>query len=395
MTDTAFRRLDAVITDDVARGRIPGAVSLVWHGGRVVHHSAIGVRDPEAAAPMALDSIFRIYSMSKPIVSVALMMLVEEGRVQLSDRIAQHLPEFEGAAVGVERRTAAGATVLDRVPLDDAHAPTLHDLLRHTAGLTYGIFGDSALKAAYRAAAVERSSIDNAEFSRRIAAMPLAFRPGTLWEYSRATDVIGALIERVSGQTLGNFLQQRIFGPLEMVDTAFCVQGAALQRVAQPFAVDPDSGASQQLLNVTRAPVFESGGGGLVSTAADYLRFCRMLLGEGRLDGTRLLSAHTVRLMTRNHVDADVIRASTVPGATTEYLPGAGYGFGLGFAVRLEDGLAPNAGAAGDYHWSGIGGTYFWIDPRNGLIAIWLMQAPGQRQHYRSLIKNLVYAALD
>ena len=394
MTRHALKRLDSLIATDVDNGRLPGAVTLVWHRGRIVHHSAIGLRDPASPAPMAEDAIFRIYSMTKPLVSVALMMLVEEGRLQLRDPLSQHLPEFAEPMLAVEGQGDDGNPKLERVPLDLASAPTLHDLLRHTAGFTYGIFGQSALKSAYLAAGVERGNLANDAFVKRLATLPLAFPPGTVWEYGRATDVIGALIERVSGRSLGEFLRERIFAPLKMKDTGFQVAPGDDARLAEPFATDPDSGEAVRLLDVGRPPVFESGGGGLVSTAADYLRFCRALLGGGEAKGRRLLSPHTVRLMTANHLDADVLRVSRRPGATTGYVPGPGYGFGLGFAVRLADGGAPNPGHAGDYHWSGVGGTFFWIDPKEQLIAIWMMQAPGQRLHYRSLYKNLVYAAL-
>ena len=396
MKNQYWRRIDAAIADGVDRGRIPGAVALVWRKGRVVHTAAIGVRDPAGAEPLHSDAIFRIYSMTKPIVSAALQMLVEEGRVQLRDPVAQHLPEFAGVGVAVECGLADGTegSELDREPLDAESAPTVYDLLRHTAGFTYGIFGASRLKTAYLEAGVESGTLDNRAFSERLATLPLAFRPGTLWEYGRATDLVGALIERVSGQSLGAFLQRRVFEPLAMRDTGFSVAEASLGRLAEPFDADPETGEATRLIDVTRPPVFESGGSGLVSTARDYLRFCRLLLGGGQLKGVRLLSPHTMRLMTANHLDPAVIAASSQPGVNTGYVPGPGYGFGLGVAVRLADGGAMNPGSRGDFHWSGVGGTYFWIDPREELIAIWLMQAPGQRLHFRGLYKNLVYAAL-
>ena len=274
-------------------------------------------------------------------------------------------------------------------------APTVHDLLRHTAGLTYGSFGTSLVKTAYRTAGIESRGYDNAEFSRRLAQLPLAYPPATVWEYSRATDVVGALIERITGQTLGNFLDERIFGPLHMRDTGFHVEADKADRLAEPFALDPLTREPIRMLDPRSPPVFESAGGGLVSTAADYLRFADMLRRHGTSsDGVRLLARSTVALMTRDHLGPELLRASRLPGANNGYLPGPGYGFGLGFAVRLTDGEAPVSGNAGDYHWSGLGGTYFWIDPVQDLVGIWMMQAPERRDRYWDVFTNLVYAAL-
>jgi len=266
---------------------------------------------------------------------------------------------------------------------------TLQDLLRNTSGLTYGIFGESLVKDCYRANRVEESDISNAELVRRLATVPLAYQPGTVWEYSRSTDVLGALIERVSGMTLDIFLEQHIFAPLKMADTGFWVPASQQHRIAEAFAQDPESGISVRLSNVRQAPRFLSGGGGLVSTAADYLRFARMLLNQGKLDDVQLISRKTLEFMRSDHL-------GELPLARTgaDYLPGPGYGFGLGFSVRLSPGGAYTPGSVGDYNWSGLAGTYFWIDPQQEMIAIWLMQAPAQRAHYRQLYRNLVYAAL-
>jgi CubicO group peptidase (beta-lactamase class C family) len=346
---------------------------------------------------MRSDSIFRIYSMTKPIASVGLMMLVEDGKVQLADPVAKYLPEFEGLTLGVEGRDEVGKPLLERIPLTElpgARAPTVQDLLRHTSGITYGIFGDSLVKSEYRKSGVEQGKLTNTEFAQRLATLPLAYAPGTVWEYGRSTDVVGALIERVSGQTLGAYLQARIFGPLGMLDTGFAVPATQQARIAQPFKTDPDSTTlAVRLLDTSRAPVYESAGGGLLSTAPDFLRFARMLLAGGTLDGVRILSAKTIALMTSDHLGADIIRASSVRGANLDYIPGPGYGFGLGFAVRLGGGEAGNAGSGGDYSWGGLAGTYFWNDPQENMTAIWMMQGPYQREYYRNLFKNLVYGA--
>lgn len=392
MNAAALHKLDDLVTRDAAAGRLPGAVILLYRDGKVVHDKAIGVRDPASPSPMPNDAIFRIYSMSKPIVSVGLMMLVEDGKVNLQSPVARYLPEFKDLKLGVEKKDAAGNPVLELVP--SPRQPTVQDLLRHTSGLTYGVFGKSLVKSEYLKAGVEGTNLSNTEFSKRIATMPLAYVPGTVWEYSRSTDVIGALIERVSGQTLGVYLQQRLLGPLGMKDSGFSVPADKLHRVAESFKIDPDTRQpSLTLIDITKPPVYESGGGGMVSTAGDYLRFCRMILNGGELDGVRILSPKTVESMVNDHLGPDLIRASRAPGANTGYGPGPGFGFGLGFAVRLSPGEAYSAGSVGEANWGGLGGTAFWIDPREKLIAIWMMQAPGQREHYRAVFRNMVYGS--
>jgi CubicO group peptidase (beta-lactamase class C family) len=397
MHTPSLERITRIVQSDIDAGRLPGAVMLVHKDGKTVLNQALGKRNPDALDPMRSDTIFRIYSMTKPIASVGLMMLVEDGLVQIADPVAKYLPEFAGLTLGVEGRDDVGQPQLDRIPLTElpgARAPTVQDLLRHTSGITYGIFGDSMVKAAYRKAGLEQGKLTNTEFSERLATLPLAYAPGTVWEYGRSTDIVGALIERVSSQTLGAYLQARIFGPLGMVDTGFAVLTASQARIAQPFKTDPDSTTlAVRLLDTSKVPVYESAGGGLLSTVPDYLRFARMLLAGGTLDGVRILSAKTIALMTSDHLGADIIRASRVPGANTEYIPGPGYGFGLGFAVRVADGEASNAGSVGDYAWGGLAGTYFWNDPKENLTAIWMMQGPYQREYYRNLFKNLVYGA--
>ena len=394
MNAAALRKLDDLVTRDAAAGRLPGAVIVLYRDGKVVHDKAIGVRNPQApsgSSPMTSDTIFRIYSMSKPIVSVGVMMLVEDGKVQLSAPVSRYLPEFAGQKLGIEKKDASGNATLELVP--SPRQPTVHDLLRHTSGLTYGVFGKSLIKSEYLKAGVEGTNLSNTEFSKRIGTMPLASVPGTVWEYSRSTDVLGALIERVSGQTLGAYLQQRILGPLGMKDSGFSVPADQHARIAEPFKLDPDSKQPVNLIDITKPPVYESGGGGMVSTAADYLRFCRMMLNGGELDGVRLLSPKTVASMMSDHLGDEVIRASRVPGVNTGYLPGPGYGFGLGFAVRVAPGESASASSVGESNWGGLGGTAFWIDPQEKLIAIWMMQAPGQRTYYREVFRNMVYGA--
>jgi CubicO group peptidase (beta-lactamase class C family) len=384
---TRLQHITHAVQADIDAGRIPGAVMLIAHHDKVVYEAALGMQDPAAGVPMTMDTIFRIYSMTKPIVSVAVMMLVEEGRLLISDPVSKHLPELGQPAVGVVGAGRDGRPMLQTVAAQ--REMTVHDLLRHTSGLTYGIFGASLVKSTYSEAGVERKDVTNAEMVRRLATVPLAYQPGTVWEYSRSTDVLGALIERISGMALDEFLQQRILGPLGMKDSGFWVPQAQQHRVAEAFDTDPDSGAEIRLINVRSKPDFLSGGGGMVSTARDYLRFARMLAKHGTLDGVRILSRKTVQYMTSDHL-GDLAGAR----ATPDFLPGPGYGFGLGFAVRIANGDAIVPGSLGDYNWSGMAGTYFWIDPVEDLMAIWLMQAPEQRAHYRQLFRNMVYATL-
>lgn len=379
--------LTARMQADIDAGRIPGVVMAITHRGQTVYRQALGTQDPSNAAPMSFDTIFRIYSMTKPIVSLAAMMLVEQGRMLLSDPIDSVLPELAGLQVGVERPGADGSLVL---ALEPARQPiTLQDLLRHTAGFTYGIFGDSLVKAEYRKAGLGTPRAGSDEFMRTLGELPLMYQPGMVWEYSHATDVLGVLVERLCGQSLDECLQQRIFGPLAMRDTGFWVEPAQQHRIAEAFATDPVTGAAVRLNQPRRRPAFLGGGGGLMSTAADFLRFAQMLANGGTLDGVRLVGRKTLDLMTADHLGEMALARSGL-----NYLPGPGYGFGLGFAVRKGEGNAVIPGSPGDYTWSGLAGTYFWVDPREELVAVLLMQAPEQRNHYRQMFRHLVYAAL-
>lgn len=367
---------------------IPGAVMLIARNGAVAYEKAIGVQDPATGAPMTPDSIFRIYSMTKPIVSVGVMMLVEQGRLLLSDPISRYLPELRRLKVGVEAVGAGGQRTLQ---LADTLQPiTVQDLLRHTSGFTYGVFGDSMVKDEYRKAGIGSPRASSDEFIRALAQVPLAYQPGTVWEYSVSTDVLGVLLERVSGMTLDEFLAERILRPLGMQETGFWVEPQHQHRIAEPFPVDPVAGTTVKLLQPRRRPNFLGGGSGLMSTVHDYLRFAQMLANEGELDGVRLLSRKTLRYMASDHL-VELPQAKAGAG----YLPGPGYGFGLGLAVRTAEGTAFMPGSVGDYTWSGLAGTYFWIDPQEELVAVFLMQAPEQRSHYRQLFRNLVYAAIE
>jgi CubicO group peptidase (beta-lactamase class C family) len=372
-------RLSQVMRGEIERGRVPGAVALIARRGRVGFFESFGQRDAAGGAPMAKDAIFRIYSMTKPITSVAAMMLWEEGRFLLSDPIANYLPEFSAPTVAVER----GADI-ERVPAE--RAITIQDLLRHTSGLTYEFRGAGPVHKMYMSAKVHSRAQSNADQVATLSKLPLLHQPGTRWEYGRSTDVLGRLVEVLSGVPLGMFFERHILGPLGMVDTAFHVPPRHHSRLAAAFARDPDSGTAVQLLEVRDPPSFESGGGGLVSTAGDYARFLQMLLNGGTLEGTRYLSRKTIELMTADHLGA-------ITGAPDLLLPG--HGFGLGFAVRLHAGMAPSPGSVGLYFWGGLAGTTFWVDPAEQLFALMLIQAPGQRDYYRTLFRDLVYSAFN
>jgi CubicO group peptidase (beta-lactamase class C family) len=288
---------------------------------------------------------------------------------------------LKGLQVGVEKPGPEGKPVLERVPA--AREMTVQDLLRHTSGITYGIFGRSLVKTAYNALNPLDGNQTSGEFVAKLAKLPLAFQPGTTWDYGQSTDLLGVLIERVAGKPLDMFVEERILKPLGMKDAGFFVPEAQQARLAE---AQPEGGKPQRLLDVAKRPTFLAGGHGMVSTAGDYLRLTSMLLNGGELDGVRLLSKKSVEYMTNDHLGA----LSRGPA----FSPGPGYGFGLGFGVRVMAGAAPVPGSVGDFYWGGLGGTYFWVDPKERLIAILMLQAPNQREYYRMLFRDMVYAAL-
>jgi CubicO group peptidase (beta-lactamase class C family) len=377
LSSARLARLGAVMRGEIERGRVPGAVALIARRGRLGFFDSFGQRDAASGAPMRTDAIFRIYSMTKPITSVAAMMLWEEGRFLLGDPVAKYLPELSDLEVAVER-----GGEIERVPVE--RDLTIQDLLRHTSGLTYEFRGSGPVHKMYMSAKVYSRAQNSADQVATLGRLPLLHQPGTRWEYGRSTDVVGRLVEVLSGQSLGAFFEQHILAPLGMTDTAFHVPPRHHSRLAEAFAKDPDSGAAVQLLEVRDPPNFESGGGGLTSTASDYARFLQMLLDRGTLDGRRLLSRKTVELMTADHL-------GPITGAPDLLLPG--HGFGLGFAVRLHAGIAPVPGSVGQYFWGGLAGTTFWVDPAEEMFALLLIQAPGQRDYYRTLFRDLVYSA--
>jgi CubicO group peptidase (beta-lactamase class C family) len=375
-------RLSATFRQDVERNMIPGAVVLIARGGHIAYAEAFGWRDREAKAPMELDAIFRLASMTKPLTSVAAMILAEEGRLQIAAPVAEYLPELADRTVGAERVPAK-------------RAMTVQDLLRHTSGLTYAAFGDSAVQMIWRDAQPMTEDQTNAEMVAKLASLPLMFEPGTTWEYSMSTDVLGRIVEVVSGQALADFIDTRICRPLDLRDTGFAATGDRAARVAEP-QTDPATGARPTMRDVKHPGRWASGGGGAVSTASDYVRFCQMLLNGGELDGTRLLAPKIVALMASDHLPPDCGYGETARprfGALAP-VPEMGYGFGLGFAVRTAAGRCPLPGSVGEYFWGGVLGTSFWIDPAEELVAVAMMMAPERRLYYRHLLRPLVYGAL-
>jgi CubicO group peptidase (beta-lactamase class C family) len=371
-----------VLQAEVDRQRLPGAVAVIARHGKLALFESLGRLDPTTGVAMPRDAIFRIYSMTKPIVSVAVMMLVEQGQLLLNEPVAKYLPEFGSQKVADLVDGAVQLTATRR-------AATIQDLLRHTAGLTYEFMGSAPVQRQYAQNRIGSRTRTNAEFSHQLAALPLMFEPGTVWEYGRATDVLGRLIEVVSGQTLGRYLKEHIFQPLGMLETWFSVPAQHHARIAEPFARDPDGGVQMRMIDVRDDAAMESGGGGLASTATDYARFLQFMLNKGELDGVRLLGPRTVAYMIADHLGDIPVNS----GASRELLP-PGHGFGLGFAVRKNLGVATVPGSVGTYFWGGMAGTTFFVDPAEDLFAILMLQAPNQREYYRMLFRNLVYATL-
>lgn len=388
LSSERLARIGAILRNDVERGRVPGAVIMVARRGKLAYVEAVGFRDKATGAPMTPDAIFRIASMTKPMVSVAAMMLYEEGRLLLADPVSKYFPALGKLQVGIEKvDPVTGKTVFYTVPAE--REMTVQDLLRHTSGLPYGARGTSRIHALYPASSsVTAREMTGTEFIDRLGKAVLLHQPGSNWEYGFSSDVLGRVVEVVSGKTLGQFLEERIWRPLRMPDTGFVVPADKHARLAAGFATDPDTGKPVTLPDATTAPKFECGGGCAVSTAGDYIRFAQMLANRGTLDGARLLGRKTVEYMTSDHL-------GTAIGTGTDYIPGAGYGFGLGFAVRRAAGVADLNGSAGDFNWGGAYGTYFWVDPKEELVVVSMTQAPGPiRVYYRHMIKSLALQAI-
>jgi CubicO group peptidase (beta-lactamase class C family) len=383
-------RIGEFFRKEIADGKIPGAVVLIEHRGKPVYSEYFGVRDVVSQAPMSPDTIFRIHSMSKAITSVAAMALVDDGRLSLSDPVSKYIPSFATIKVGVEETLEGGAKAVSLVPL--TRPITVQDLMLHTSGITYGFYGDSLARKIYGAANIYAGDFDNAEFAERIARLPLAEQPGTLWDYGHSVDVLGRVIEVASGQSLLAFEKERLLGPLGMTSTRFFITEPGKQALlAQPMPNDADFKVGRP----SQPEIFkkwESGGGGMISTMPDFARFARMLLHGGTLDGKQILKPETFATMTRDYVGKD-------SGIKRDYLyfPGDGFGFGLGLAVRTDPGNAkpPPPGSLGELKWDGASGCYFVIDRKQDMFFVLMQQSPSERQRIQQTLKRLVYEALE
>jgi CubicO group peptidase (beta-lactamase class C family) len=385
-----LQRIRDTLQADVDKGIVPGAVMLIARRGHIVSLDAPGYRDREDGSVMTPDTIFRIASMTKPVVSVAAMMLAEEGKLLIAEPVSRYIPAFADLKVATNSDDVTVKTLTVEPPRREM---TVQDLLRHTSGLTYAHLTGPHLKQAYEAANVVDERQTNAEMAEKLGGVPLAYQPGTTWQYGVSTDVLGRVVEVASGMALDRFIAERICKPLGLTSTNFGpIEGA---RAAQP-QIDSSSEKRPPMRDTAVRPNWISGGGGLLSTAGDYMRFCQMLLNGGELGDARLLAPATVALMTSDHLTPETRRSPSTPilfGALAP-MPELGLGFGLGFAVRTHSGRNPLPGSVGDFSWSGVTGTYFWIDPQQELIAILMMQAPAQRLHYRYLMRTMVYQAL-
>jgi CubicO group peptidase (beta-lactamase class C family) len=383
-----LERVGDYMRNEVATGKIPGAIVLIQQHGRPVYFEKFGVRDVESKHPITEDTIFRLYSMSKPITSVVAMMLVEDGKLRLDDPLSKYIPAFADVKVGVEKRDESGKVALALEPLQ--RPITIEDLLRHTSGLTYGFYGESAVRKLYANADLFEGDFDNAQFADRLARLPLQEQPGTLWDYGHSTDVLGRVIEVVSGKSLFEFEKERLLDPLGMNDTAFYVADESKRPlIAQPMPDDRFTSPLAGIRDPIRPRRWQSGGAGMVGTIGDYARFAQMLLNGGTLDGHRYLKPETVALMTSDHIGPE-----TKIARDDFYFPGADSGFGLGFAVRTVQPSGTRL-AIGEYRWDGVAGTFFFIDPEDDMFVICMMQTPSQRGRIQTAVKTLTYDALN
>jgi CubicO group peptidase (beta-lactamase class C family) len=381
LSSARLDRLARAIKQDVDHGRMPGAVVAIARKGKLAYYESFGFVDKAANAPMPKDAIFALASMTKPMVAVATLMLAEQGDLLLNDPVGNYLPELKDMKVATPRGIEA------------AHRqPTLQDMLRHTAGVSYGNRGDTPLHKLYESKLKSAANQSGAEFLQELGKLPLHYQPGTEWEYSHGLDVAGLAVEAVTKKRLGEFLQERLFGPLSMVDTGFTVPASKAARIAKPLPLDPETGRPVAF----RVPVtpwqYDCGGGCASGTALDYLRFAQMLLNKGTFDGTRILSRKTVEYMTANQLGPNV-DVSRLHEFAVEHMDG--FGFGLGVAVRTQAGIAGVPGTPGEFLWSGAQGTMFWVDPREEMAVVFLANTPGPaRRHYRELVKTLAEQAI-
>lgn len=399
MSSERLAKIGTILQQEVNDKKLPGAVVMVARKGKLVYSHAVGSLNNAAGGVMQPDSLFRIYSMTKPLVSTALMMLVEDGKVQLTDPVSKFLPSFKNPMVSVPTFDPVfNGVTFKLVP---AHRePTVQDLLRHTSGIAYGeLTKNTLVRDAYIKAGVYKPDLDydartlpGNQMAESIGKAPLAQQPGTTWEYSLSVDVQGRVVEAVTGMRLNDFMQERLFKPLKMKDTGFSLAAASMPRLAESFPKDPATGVDNKLIDVSKIPGNDSGGAGGVSSAGDYLRYCQAMLNGGQLDGARILSRSTVGLMTSDHLGS-AISTTVNPGMLLLGTPG--YTFGLGFLVRQGDGIAGVHGTAGEFSWAGYAGTFFWAEPKEQICAVYMTQAPSPvRAYYRRMMKSLVSQSL-
>ena len=389
---TRLKRLSDRLNEGVKNNELPGAVVLIARNGKIVMFESYGFRDKDAKVAMTNDTIFRIASMTKPIVTLAAMMLMEEGKLTLADRVSTFIPAFADTKVAVPKKKDDGTVEMVQEP--QYRPMTVHDLMRHTSGLTYGAVGANPVKQSYLDMKVADRNQTNAEMADKLGKLALLYQPGTTWEYSMSTDVLGRVVEVASGMPLDKFIEERITKPLKMGDTAFEASADKKARGAKPMKEGPKN-ELPAIPDITEKFTWRSGGGGMVSTAADYARFLQMFANGGQLDGVRLVSRKTIDLMTADALPPDIkMGADMFRFEALEPSANMGQGFGLGFAVRNVQGVNPLPGSPNDYFWGGAYGTYFWHDPRERMYVIFMMQSPQARLRYRYLMRDLVYQAM-
>jgi CubicO group peptidase (beta-lactamase class C family) len=376
--------------NEIATGKIPGAIVLVQQKGKPVYREYFGVQDVVSGQPMTDQTIFRLFSMTKAITAVVSMMMVEDGTIKLDDPVSKYIPSFANVKVGVEKKAEDGTRSLDLVA--PTRPPTVLDLMRHTSGVTYGFYGDSLVRQAYKAANIYAGDFDLAEFAERIAKLPLHNQPGALWQYGHSTDILARVMEVASGKSLFALEKEKLLDPLGMKDTSFFVTDPEKQkRMAQPVPNDSDFRVGR-INDPTVAKKWESASGGMVSTMADYTRFVQMLLDGGKFEGKTYLSPKAFELMATDHVGKD-------SGVARDYFyfPGDGFGFGLGLAVRTDPGNAkpPPPGSLGELKWDGASGCYFVVDRRQDMFFVLLEQTPTERQRIQRTLKQLIYEAME
>ena len=387
MSSERLADIAKTLNADVARGQMPGAVLAVARHGKLVYFEAFGYRDKAANAPMTTDAIFNIASMTKPMTAVAALQFYEQGKLLMDEPLAKYFPKFADMQVAV--LDARKEAIVDKVPA--ARKITIQDLFRHTSGFSYGGRGTTAVHKLYPEGSGQVAlAYTGTQFLDRLATLPLHFQPGSTWDYGFGLDVLGVVVEQLSEQTLGAYLQDNVFKPLGMVDTTFLIPADKAGRYAKPLPVDPVTGRPQALTPLTQPAKFECGGGCAASTAGDYMRFAQMLLNKGKYGEARILSRKTVEFMLSNQIGPEVKNLIGNADPTR-----ADYGFGLGLAVQTTPGIVRMAGSVGNFSWPGASGTNWWADPKEDLVVVFMAQTPGTiRWHYRQLIDAMVNRAI-